>query len=65
MTERSCCMTALETETGSCTFGCGAVVDRDTGICPICHDHSANRIECETCGRAFEDWNGKWEPADA
>lgn len=48
---------------GSCTFGCGYTVDTDTGMCPHCKEHSANRAECNTCGTALESWSGKWEKA--
>jgi predicted amidophosphoribosyltransferase len=34
----------------SCLFGCNRVVDEDTGICPECHEHSNNIVECEVCG---------------
>ena len=37
-------------ENKSCTFGCNAVVDADTGMCPNCRDHSNNVVECEYCG---------------
>lgn len=54
-------MAALAADEGSCVFGCGRRVDPDTGICPACRDHSANRIECETCGQAFENWTGVYQ----
>lgn len=60
---KDCCRHLLENEQGSCLFGCNSVVDTDTGLCPSCQDHSANRIECERCGTSFENWNGKWEEA--
>ena len=44
-----------------CVFGCGHTVDRDTGMCPHCKDHSANAAECEVCGRQYEAWeHGKF-----
>ena len=58
-----CCERTLAAERGSCLFGCNAHVDPDTGFCPVCKDHSANRVECETCGQAWEDWGQGWEPA--
>lgn len=50
---------ADENHTG-CLFGCGSNVDPDTGICPHCHDHSANRVVCESCDRAYEHWTEQW-----
>ncbi len=47
-------------ENGQCTFGCGRVVDRDTGVCEHCQDHSCNEVECEECGRLWQRW-GTWE----
>jgi len=58
---KRCCIETLKTEQGTCLFGCNVPVDSDTGFCPRCHDHSANRIECETCGQAFEEWDGSYE----
>jgi predicted amidophosphoribosyltransferase len=34
----------------TCVFGCNRMVDEDTGICPECHDHSNNVVECKLCG---------------
>lgn len=42
---------------GSCTFGCGSKVNHDEGGGFCCGDHSANRAECSTCGRVYEDWD--------
>lgn len=48
---------------GSCVFGCGTVIDSDMRMCSRCQDHSANRTECDTCGRCYEQWahDGTWE----
>lgn len=57
--------TDLMGDEGLCTL-CGRTqVDSDTGFCPSCHEHSANRYECTTCGLQYEKWD-KWElyPAD-
>lgn len=51
-------------EVGTCLFGCGSVVDSDTGICHACGDHSANRAECEVCGAEYEDWGGTWKSSE-
>lgn len=45
----------------SCTFGCGFVVDSDTGFCPRCKDHSANSFVCDDCGAVWEDWGFGYE----
>jgi len=46
---------------GTCIFGCGSIVDSDTGICHECGDHSANVACCEECGAEYEDWGGEWK----
>ena len=56
-----CCERTLKTDGASCVFGCGTVIDDDTQMCPTCRDHSANRFECETCGRVWEKWSDEWE----
>lgn len=61
MTLPACCAETLEREGASCVFGCNAVVDDDTKMCPTCRDHSANSFECETCGRRWEHWGDEWE----
>lgn len=48
-------------EIGSCTFGCGNVVDTDVYYCRYCSDHSANVAVCEDCGAEYDDANGEWE----
>lgn len=53
-----CCRTATE-QGGTCVFGCGSIVDSDTGMCPSCREHSADRVECD-CGRSWERWDGQW-----
>lgn len=50
-----------EMEGIGCVFGCGALVDTDCRLCRDCQDHSANHVECDRCGRAYEDWSGTWE----
>lgn len=53
--------TAVMDAEGSCTFGCGSIIQHDEGgICPDCKDHSANRFECPECHNVYEDWNDKW-----
>ena len=47
-------------EKGTCIFGCGNVVDSDTGVCHSCGDYSANVTCCEECGAEYEDWGGIW-----
>jgi RNA polymerase subunit RPABC4/transcription elongation factor Spt4 len=50
---------AHEWEHTGCVFGCGAVVEPDTGICRSCHDHSANVEVCTRCDAEREDWQGQ------
>lgn len=53
-------------ENGSCIFGCGTRINHDegAGLCPRCKDHSANEVECESCGTVWADWAmGTWERA--
>jgi hypothetical protein len=45
-------------ENASCLFGCGRQVDKDTGICSHCKEHSANAVECESCGVEYHKWTG-------
>ena len=58
-----CCKHLLDNEDGVCVFGCGSHVDPDTKMCGVCRDHSANRVECERCGQAWEQWGDEWERA--
>ena len=50
-------------ENGACVFGCGAKIDNDMKMCGTCRDHSANAVECETCGAQYEQWgnDNAWE----
>lgn len=57
--------TEIMSEEGSCVFGCGRRVDRDTRMCAHCNDHSANEWECPVCGTNYSDWSGQWEQHDA
>lgn len=61
MTLPECCEISLAANGASCVFGCNAVVDDDTKMCPRCRDHSANSFECDSCGQQWEHWGDAWE----
>lgn len=51
----SLCHHAFVWESAACQFGCGVRVHKDSGVCPSCHDHAENEVECAKCGELFRE----------